>query len=117
MYGNLKELPVTEESPLSKAESPYGNTKQICEEILTDFSKISDMNIVLLRYFNPVGCHESGLIGDLHKESVINMICKSIKENKVFNLNKTFKMADYKVDNSNGKAYLFKQLDKIMKKI
>jgi UDP-glucose 4-epimerase len=86
VYGNLKELPVTEESPLSKAESPYGNTKQICEEILTDYSKKSNMNIIILRYFNPVGCHDSGLIGDQHRESVINMICKSYSENKVFNI-------------------------------
>jgi UDP-glucose 4-epimerase len=86
VYGNLKDLPVTEESLLSKAESPYGNTKQICEDILGDYSKNSNMNIVILRYFNPVGCHESGLIGDQHKESVINMICKSYKESRVFNI-------------------------------
>lgn len=86
VYGNLTELPVKEISTLSKAESPYGNTKKICEDILIDFHKISKMNIIILRYFNPVGCHESGLIGDLSGESVINMICKSKLKDTTFTI-------------------------------
>jgi UDP-glucose 4-epimerase len=66
VYGQPEVLPVTEEAPIQKAESPYGNTKQICEEILTDFAKVNkDLSVVALRYFNPVGAHESGLIGEL----------------------------------------------------
>ncbi len=63
LYGNLKELPATEDSPLSEPESPYAYTKLMGEQILKDFSKAnSEFKIVSLRYFNPVGAHESGLI-------------------------------------------------------
>lgn len=66
VYGQPDVLPVTEEAPIKKAESPYGNTKQICEEILTDYAKVNhDLNVISLRYFNPVGAHETGLIGEL----------------------------------------------------
>lgn len=66
VYGQPEVLPVTEEAPIQKAESPYGNTKQICEEILTDYAKVNEeLNVVALRYFNPVGAHETGLIGEL----------------------------------------------------
>jgi UDP-glucose 4-epimerase len=64
VYGNTTELPVTEETPLGAAESPYARTKQIGEDIIRDFSKISDGRFVLLRYFNPVGAHESGELGE-----------------------------------------------------
>jgi len=65
VYGQPDELPVSEDAPIKKAESPYGNTKQISEEILTDTSKTSDLNVIALRYFNPIGAHESTLIGEL----------------------------------------------------
>lgn len=65
VYGQPDELPVSEKAPVKKAESPYGNTKQISEEILQDFIKVSDVHAIALRYFNPIGAHESALIGEL----------------------------------------------------
>ena len=65
VYGQPDELPVTEKAPIKFAESPYGNTKQICEEIITDNSKVADVNAIALRYFNPIGAHESAIIGEL----------------------------------------------------
>ena len=64
VYGNTTELPVTENTPMGIAESPYARTKQIGEDIIRDFSKSSDIRFVLLRYFNPVGAHESGELGE-----------------------------------------------------
>ncbi|MBL6964396.1 MAG: UDP-glucose 4-epimerase GalE [Bacteroidetes bacterium] len=65
VYGEPDRVPITEEFPIKKAESPYGNTKQISEEIIQDNFNLSGMNAVSLRYFNPVGAHESGLLGEL----------------------------------------------------
>lgn len=66
VYGQPDQLPVTELSPKKKAESPYGNTKQICEDIIEDtFKSGADIKAFALRYFNPVGAHPSGLIGEL----------------------------------------------------
>jgi UDP-glucose 4-epimerase len=66
VYGNPDTIPVTELSPTKKAESPYGATKQMGEEIVADFTKKDGMRAaILLRYFNPVGAHPSGLIGEL----------------------------------------------------
>jgi UDP-glucose 4-epimerase len=66
VYGQPDFLPVTESAPVKKAESPYGNTKQIDEEILEDCLKVSkDLYCISLRYFNPIGAHPSGLIGEL----------------------------------------------------
>jgi UDP-glucose 4-epimerase len=66
VYGQPDQLPVTEDAPVKKAESPYGNTKQIAEEILTDTCAVSpELKVISLRYFNPVGAHESALIGEL----------------------------------------------------
>lgn len=65
VYGNIATLPVTEETPLEEAESPYARTKQIGEKILLDCSKRSPANFVSLRYFNPVGAHESALVGEV----------------------------------------------------
>ncbi|MEK6615506.1 MAG: UDP-glucose 4-epimerase GalE [Bacteroidota bacterium] len=66
VYGNIDTLPVNEETPLQKAQSPYGHTKQMGEEIITAFSKIHPaINSIALRYFNPVGAHVSGLIGEV----------------------------------------------------
>jgi UDP-glucose 4-epimerase len=67
VYGVPDQLPVTEATPVKKANSPYGNTKQICEDILTDLAKSdnTDINSIALRYFNPVGAHPSAKIGEL----------------------------------------------------
>lgn len=64
VYGNTQQLPVTEETPFAKAESPYAHTKQMGEEIITALARKSNTGFVLLRYFNPVGAHESGLLGE-----------------------------------------------------
>lgn len=66
VYGEPDKLPVTEDSPRKPAESPYGRTKQMCEDILTDVARSNAaLKSVVLRYFNPVGAHPSGLIGEL----------------------------------------------------
>ncbi|MET1056558.1 MAG: UDP-glucose 4-epimerase GalE [Pedobacter sp.] len=66
VYGQPDQLPVTEDAPVKRAESPYGNTKQIAEEILRDTCAVSpDLKVISLRYFNPVGAHASALIGEL----------------------------------------------------
>ncbi|HEY9169283.1 MAG TPA: UDP-glucose 4-epimerase GalE [Lutibacter sp.] len=65
VYGQADELPITENAPIKPAESPYGNTKQIGEEIIKDSTKISDLKAIALRYFNPIGAHESAKIGEL----------------------------------------------------
>jgi UDP-glucose 4-epimerase len=67
VYGDVaaESLPVNENSPIAVANSPYGNTKQICEEVLLDQTKATDLSVVSLRYFNPVGAHDSALIGEL----------------------------------------------------
>jgi UDP-glucose 4-epimerase len=64
VYGQPDELPVSEKSPIKPAWSPYGNTKQISEEIISDMCKVSDFKAIALRYFNPIGAHESALIGE-----------------------------------------------------
>lgn len=66
VYGQPDELPVTEKAPIKKAESPYGNTKQINEEIVYDtVASGSPVKAILLRYFNPIGAHPSALLGEL----------------------------------------------------
>ena len=65
VYGQADELPITENAPVKRAESPYGNTKQIGEEIIEDLTKVEDITAIALRYFNPIGAHESVLIGEL----------------------------------------------------
>lgn len=66
VYGNPDSIPVTEDFPIKKAESPYGATKQMSEEILQDFLKANkNTSVILLRYFNPVGAHPTALIGEL----------------------------------------------------
>ncbi|PTQ96634.1 UDP-glucose 4-epimerase [Mucilaginibacter yixingensis] len=75
VYGQPDVLPVTEEAPIKKAESPYGNTKQVAEEILQDVAKAADnYQIVSLRYFNPVGAHASALIGELPRGIPQNLV-------------------------------------------
>ncbi|TCC94532.1 UDP-glucose 4-epimerase GalE [Pedobacter frigiditerrae] len=66
VYGQPDTLPVTESAAVKKAESPYGNTKQIAEEILQETCAVTpDLRVIALRYFNPVGAHKSALIGEL----------------------------------------------------
>jgi len=66
VYGEPDKLPVAENAPIKKASSPYGNTKQICEEILQDtIATMPGKGVISLRYFNPIGAHESALIGEL----------------------------------------------------
>ncbi|MCX6304850.1 MAG: UDP-glucose 4-epimerase GalE [Bacteroidetes bacterium] len=65
VYGQPDQLPAREDTPVQKAASPYGNTKQICEEIITDTSLSTSIRGILLRYFNPIGAHESAFIGEL----------------------------------------------------
>jgi len=65
-YGQADSLPITESAPIKEAESPYGNTKQIGEEIIRDTCKMSEnLNAIALRYFNPIGAHELAKIGEL----------------------------------------------------
>ena len=65
VYGNTDQLPVVEETPLGEAQSPYARTKQMGEQIIYDVSKVASNQFILLRYFNPVGAHPSGWIGEL----------------------------------------------------
>ncbi len=66
VYGQADELPITESAPVKKAESPYGNTKQIGEEIIADTCRVSqNLKAISLRYFNPIGAHPSANIGEL----------------------------------------------------
>lgn len=66
VYGQADELPITENAPVKPAESPYGNTKQIGEEIIKDTCKINNqLKSIALRYFNPIGAHPSAEIGEL----------------------------------------------------
>jgi UDP-glucose 4-epimerase len=65
VYGNPDTIPVTELSPIKQAESPYGSTKQMGEEMLQAFTKNGLCNVILLRYFNPVGAHPTAILGEL----------------------------------------------------
>ena len=75
VYGEPEKLPVTEESPRQPATSPYGNTKQMCEDILRDSVKAySGIRGIALRYFNPIGAHPSALIGELPRGVPNNLV-------------------------------------------
>ena len=65
VYGQADELPITENAPVKSAESPYGNTKQIGEEIIKESCKANGLKAIALRYFNPIGAHETAIIGEL----------------------------------------------------
>ena len=65
VYGQAEKMPITEDASVQPAMSPYGNTKQIGEEIITDTCKVTNINSILLRYFNPIGAHPSAHIGEL----------------------------------------------------
>jgi len=70
VYGSPDKLPVSEDAPIKKAQSPYGESKQLCEKLLQK----SSLNSVSLRYFNPIGSHESGLIGDCSSDKASNLV-------------------------------------------
>lgn len=65
VYGQADVMPINEETPLKRPESPYGNTKKMGEEIIEDFVNATDKKAISLRYFNPVGSDTQGLLGDL----------------------------------------------------
>lgn len=65
VYGQAETMPITEDASIQVAMSPYGNTKQIGEEIITDVTKVTNINAILLRYFNPIGAHPTAEIGEL----------------------------------------------------
>jgi len=74
VYGQPEILPVTEQTPLMKAESPYGNTKKIMEDIIADVAKSKSVSAISLRYFNPIGAHESALIGEAPADVPDNLV-------------------------------------------
>ena len=75
VYGQTDQLPVTEETPRQPAESPYGNTKTMCEDILRDSVKAyAGVRGIALRYFNPIGAHPSALIGELPRGVPNNLV-------------------------------------------
>ena len=74
VYGNPDNIPVTEQTPTKPAESPYGATKQMGERILQDFTATESAKAILLRYFNPVGAHPSGFIGELPLGKPLNLV-------------------------------------------
>ncbi|MCL4161788.1 UNVERIFIED_CONTAM: hypothetical protein GTU68_001690, partial [Idotea baltica] len=85
VYGNPEKLPVTESTPFQEAESPYARTKQMGEQIISDFvKKHSSLNFVILRYFNPAGLHSSGTIKEKPKKEVETLvpIIKDVYEGK-----------------------------------
>lgn len=75
VYGQADELPITEQEPIKKAQSPYGNTKQIGEDILLDNTRSNELlKVISLRYFNPIGAHPSIEIGELPKGRPQNLV-------------------------------------------
>jgi UDP-glucose 4-epimerase len=75
VYGNINSLPVREDTPLGKAESPYAYTKQAGEELIKDYSRaFPQLQCIALRYFNPVGAHVSGLIGEDPINPPVNLV-------------------------------------------
>lgn len=74
VYGEADSLPLTEDAPVKKAESVYGNTKKIGEEIIRDASNAHNINTIALRYFNPIGSHETAKIGELPLGVPANLI-------------------------------------------
>lgn len=74
VYGQVDELPINEDAPVVPAFSPYGNTKQIGEEVLRDAVNAHDLNVIALRYFNPIGAHPSAAIGELPLGVPLNLV-------------------------------------------
>jgi UDP-glucose 4-epimerase len=80
VYGQADELPITENAPIKIAESPYGNTKQIGEEIIRETCQAKELKAIALRYFNPIGAHESAKIGELPlgvPQNLIPFVCQT----------------------------------------
>lgn len=93
VYGNIKKLPATEETKIEDVESPYAFTKLAGERILKDLSNAkTEMKIISLRYFNPIGVHESGYLGDKSMNGIVYNLCKSAQTGDQFNIYGT----DYK---------------------
>ncbi len=86
VYGNISELAVTEETPLNKPLCPYGYTKQMCENIIKDFSQTTKTKFILLRYFNPAGAHISENLGEYlhhsgnHLVPVLNQVAAGVRK-------------------------------------
>jgi len=74
VYGQAEKLPITEDASVQPANSPYGNTKQIGEEIINDVATVTTINSILLRYFNPIGAHSSAEIGELPRGVPQNLV-------------------------------------------
>lgn len=74
VYGQATDLPVTEETEMKEAESPYGRTKQLGEYMLRDLAQYTDLNVISLRYFNPAGAHHSGQLGEAPKQVALNLV-------------------------------------------
>jgi UDP-glucose 4-epimerase len=74
VYGNVNKLPVTEDTPLADAECAYAATKQMGEQVIKDFARVQKSNSILLRYFNPVGAHTSGMIGEIPFDKPNNLV-------------------------------------------
>ena len=74
VYGNPSKIPVTENAPLQPAQSPYGNTKKMSEEIIRDFALSESLKTISLRYFNPIGAHPSCHIGEFPSEFMDNIV-------------------------------------------
>ena len=74
VYGQPDRLPVTEQTPLKRAESPYGNTKKIMEDMILDVTRNGRIKAISLRYFNPIGAHESALIGEAPSDIPDNLV-------------------------------------------
>jgi UDP-glucose 4-epimerase len=89
VYGEPDSLPVNESASIKKAECPYANTKQMGEEIIEDTAKVSSLNAIALRYFNPIGAHDTALIGE-HPvgppSHLITIITRYVSENKTINV-------------------------------
>lgn len=78
VYGEAETLPITEDTPLKNAESPYGMTKQMCEHIITDSYKTMKGKAVLLRYFNPAGAHPDNTIGESPKGGANSLVSRIV---------------------------------------
>ena len=89
VYGNPDEVPVTEKTPLKPAESPYGATKQMGEQIVKDFAQSTAVNSVLLRYFNPAGAHPTAAIGEMPLGKPQNLV-PAITQTAIGRLDKMF---------------------------
>ncbi|MBL7741289.1 MAG: UDP-glucose 4-epimerase GalE [Chitinophagaceae bacterium] len=87
VYGNPDEMIVTEKTPPKPAESPYGYTKQMGEQIINEFARSADAQCILLRYFNPVGAHPSILIGEMPIGRPQNLV-PAITQTAIGKLNK-----------------------------